>query len=203
MDIQQTPWLFVEKIIDSFNAKNNLTLEFSVYKSGGQGITIYRKIKKIKANNFSLMYSLENDLKKEEELALNSRVYIDKIFRYIPMCDFSFSNYDTVELYLNDIQQYLQTDIYIYKSSRSHHMFAPKLLTLREWSKFCGYLLLMNRPEQPFNVVDSRWIGHSLEQGFGALRFTCNSLYYLQEPLLFKILYYNCSNCGANSDHKK
>lgn len=186
-----SPLGFIEDFLTFYNKGNDLSLEVSIYMSGGQGITVYRKKKRITSNHLFIIKKIAQELKEGEELAINSRVFIDKVTRYIPICDFSFKNIGQAKPYLDKMQEYLKTDLYVYSSGRSHHMYAPKLLTLREWSKFCGYLLLLNSPELPFNIVDSRWVGHSLEQGFGALRLTSNTAFYLQTPELKEILKYN------------
>jgi hypothetical protein len=186
--IKNTPLRFIVDFLEEFNREENISLEFSIYKSGGQGKTIYRK--KIKINKYFIesIHNLEKGLQQDEELAINSRIFIDKKIRYIPLCDFSFHYYNQMKSYIYDLSNYLNANIYIYNSGRSHHMYCLKVLTLREWSKYCGHLLLLNPPDKPFYVVDSRWVGHSLEQGFGALRLTANSSFYIQQPCLKEIV---------------
>ena len=92
-------------------------------------------------------------------------------------------------------KNYSDKPLYIFSSDRSYHIYTLKLITVRDWMKFNGELLLLNPPGTE-KVIDSRWIGPRVwfKEGFGALRLTCNSHYYLKAPELVKIIDDNASN---------
>lgn len=69
----------------------------------------------------------------------------------------------------------------IYSSGRSYHAYGASILTFEEWAKWLGEMLLINTPGEN-NIVDVRWIGHSLKRSQSFLRLTANSSGYLMVP---------------------
>jgi hypothetical protein len=55
-----------------------------------------------------------------------------------------------------------------------------------QWHRFLGRILLWTPPISNAAPVpvDARWVGHSLVQGFSALRLTKHTANYLQPPIL-------------------
>jgi len=123
-------------------------------------------------------------LRPDQELAFNSNVRIGGKNFHIPMIDFSAEEkisgeiFDRMSRYL---PKALMLNMAIYKSGRSFHAYSMKLLTPKEWIDFMGRLLLIN-PRGHADIVDSRWVGHRLIGGFGALRWSNNSGQYLGSP---------------------
>lgn len=186
-----TPWRVIQDIKREY-AGHSLTFTFSLYESGGQGVTKYRYIKRIDSDELNRQ-KLLTGLVQNEEAAINSRLYLDGKIRYIPMVDAVIESLDEIEGIIKVFKNYSDKPLYIFSSGRSYHIYTLKLITVRDWMKFNGELLLLNPPGTE-KVIDSRWIGHSLVQGFGALRLTCNSHYYLETPELVKIIDDNASN---------
>ena len=71
--------------------------------------------------------------------------------------------------------------LYMFKSGNSLHGYVIELLSKEEWIAFMGNLLLMNFKEVS-QVVDTRWVGHSLKRKYGSLRWTCNGSKYKRVP---------------------
>jgi hypothetical protein len=71
---------------------------------------------------------------------------------------------------------------HIFFSGRSFHAYWIRLLTHREWIKFMGASLLCNRLR--VTVVDTRWVGHRLLGGYGALRWSRNTSQHAHYPTL-------------------
>lgn len=123
-------------------------------------------------------------LRKDQELALHSKVTINGKSFHIPMIDFS-----TEERLKSDIfarmSQYLPRSLMltmaVFNSGRSFHAYSTTLLGPKDWHEFMGRLLLVN-PKNGREVVDSRWIGHRLIGGFGSLRWSNNSGQYKGLP---------------------
>lgn len=180
------------EVIEKFKTNSkfkHIEMEFSIYISGGQGITISRKLLRIHIQDVDNSYTIKDlvNVDNDEELGLNSRVYLLGKLRYIPMADLAITDIDKFDKILKLFRKYTKADVYLYFSGRSYHVYAIDLLTFRKWMKFLGELLLLNSPHDDKEYVDARWIGHNLVQGFGTLRLSCNSHYYLQSPQLVGI----------------
>lgn len=127
-------------------------------------------------------------LRKDQELAFHSNVRIKGRNFHIPMIDFSIEDdmddeiFDRMSRYL---KKSLMLNMAFYRSGRSFHAYSTTLLSPKEWLDFMGRLLLINPRNQP-DVVDSRWVGHRLIGGFGALRWSNNSGLYLGIPSRIK-----------------
>jgi hypothetical protein len=165
-------------------------LEISRYVSGGQGKTLSRKIELIPFNVLidSTLTKILGELSIDEELAVHSNIFKKNVKHCIPLIDFAFIELDQqAESMLHTIKIYFNADIYLFKSGRSFHGYVLKIINQTEWRVFLGKLLLFNQPNFPNQYVDSRWIGHSLEQNFSALRLSLNSNFYIQEPTFIQV----------------
>lgn len=170
---------------------SELSLEFSRYVHLGLGRTLSREIFHVQARYLDDAWLADemSRLTGAQELALHSRViYKDRIY-HIPMVDFAEAG--STELLVSKmraVRHSLSVDIALYNSGRSVHGYYFCLVDEKDWYRYLGRLLLCN-PTSDSNreFIDSRWIGHSLEQEFSALRWSCNSAIYKSVPELFDV----------------
>lgn len=123
-------------------------------------------------------------LRQDQELAIHSNVFVRGRRFHIPMIDFSMEDglgYEVFDRITRYISRSVLLNMAVYSSGRSFHAYSTTLLTPKEWIEFMGRLLLIN-PKGSGDIVDSRWVGHRLIGGFGALRWSNNSGLYLGEP---------------------
>lgn len=172
-----------------FNTNKNLTFESSFYENGtpGSGRTKNRIIKN--KSTLEEVKTLVNDLNKVEykkyELAFHSKIIINNELYHIPLIDFAINtsiSKNTLRKFLINLQDKFNHDIYIFKTGHSFHGYVDALLNTDEWKHFLGSLLLLNSPGLS-NIIDARWVAHSLENDFSALRISNNTNYYLTYPL--------------------
>lgn len=168
-----------------------LVLEFSRYIHLGLGRTLSREIFEVEARNVSPAWLAEEirGLSPQQELALHSKVLQKDRIYHIPMVDFAnVESINTLLVKTWHLRESLSVDITLYDSGQSMHGYYFCLIGEREWYKYLGRLLLCDPPfggeEQ---IIDSRWVGHSLEHGFSALRWSCNSAIYQSPPQLVDI----------------
>ncbi len=132
--------------------------------------------------------SLINRLGPAEELSLHSKVLIDGSEWHIPMLDLACNVLlpeNIARVYRFFPKEVIENGQWFY-SGRSYHFYSTFLLSPAEWISFLGCALLLNKPgHEP--ISDSRWIGHRLMAGYGALRQSCNTEHYLQMPELVKL----------------
>jgi hypothetical protein len=174
-------------------AHNNIkvVLEFSRYIHLGHGRTLSRDIFHVEAHNLDTKWLVNQieSLSREEELALHSKVLQQGQTYHIPMVDFVHvkSTEGLVDKML-PVSRLLSTDITFYDSGQSMHGYYFCLIGERNWYEYLGRLLLCNSPlAADEQVVDSRWVGHSLEHGFSASRWSCNSGIYGGLPQLVNV----------------
>jgi len=161
----------------------DLTLEFSRYIHLGPGRTLSREIVQVPAKCVDVGWVEDQTLRlsDRQELALHSRALRGDMAFHIPMVD--FAHVDSIPTLLSRMQpvrRQLPVDITLYNSGRSLHGYHFCLISEGEWYRYLGSLLLCNNPGA--ELVDSRWVGHSLEHGFSALRWSCNSEVYESLP---------------------
>jgi hypothetical protein len=177
----------------------NVVLEFSRYIHLGQGRTLSRDIFHVEARNLDTKWLVNQigSLSREQELALHSKVLQQGQTYHIPMVDFvQVTSTESLVDKMLPVSQLLSTDIAIYDSGQSMHGYYFCLIGEREWYEYLGKLLLCNRPlATDEQVVDSRWVGHSLDHGFSALRWSCNSGIYSGLPQLVNVF----SNCEGKN----
>jgi hypothetical protein len=170
---------------------SELTLEFSRYVHLGLGRTLSREIFHVQARYVDDAWLADKmcRLTGAQELALHSRVTHKNRIYHIPMVD--FAEVDSIELLLSKmhaVRQSLPVDITLYNSGRSVHGYYFCLIDEKDWYRYVGRLLLCNPPsDSKREFIDSRWIGHSLEHGFSALRWSCKSGIYKSLPELVDI----------------
>ncbi|MGB4776378.1 MAG: hypothetical protein WBP45_14475 [Daejeonella sp.] len=169
-----------------FKSKIPITIFYSKYVNGepGQGITKARDINTITDIKplFREFEVLLRNLKPDEELAIHSLVESNGIKYHLPQIDFSNPTNEEIFESLRKLQNYFNYDIYLFKSGRSYHAYFDGLLNEEEWKKFLAKLILLNRQNLNIDIVDVRWVGWSLDNGFSALRLSKNTPLYLSYP---------------------
>lgn len=183
--VGENPVAFLELMHSALQGYHNqVEFEFSLYVSGGQGITLKRTVFRLRNDEhlLTIVKRTISELSANQELAFHSNIYINSIRYIIPLIDFTFSDIKIKENLIYDIHNYLNAPVYLFSSGRSFHGYALDIISMEEWYKFLGKLLLFNDPSGYLENIDSRWIGHSLENGFSALRLSYNSRYYIKSP---------------------
>jgi hypothetical protein len=117
----------------------------------------------------------------DQELALESRVRTGRSVRHIPMIDFVGLERGQLAAVMEVLPQYPVREAQVYFSGRSFHAYFPVLITPSEWVRFMASALLCNTPSRP-QLVDQRWVGHRLIGGYGALRWSYNTVHYRGFP---------------------
>jgi hypothetical protein len=191
------PIKFLKQLYKKFK-QVNFVLEYSIYESGGKGITKSRKTKTtpsygdsryrdIYFTNYKFIFDkyfidIANVLNKDEELALHSKVRFNNKIYHIPQIDFMTDSFKKVKKTVLELKKVNENKIYVYHSGRSYHGYILDLLDKKSWIKYLGDLLLLNYLNFNEEVIDSRWIGHSLKNEFTALRLSCNTKLYKKAP---------------------
>jgi len=165
-------------------AHPDIILEFSRYVHLGYGKTKSRDIFNVEGKYITREWLKEQicSLTSGQELALHSRIiYRGKEF-HIPMIDFINANSpEKVFPCLSDVNNQLPADIWFYTSGQSLHGYYFCLLDKEHWYKYLASIGLCNKPHNP-DIVDQRWIYHSLDHGFSALRWSHNTVIYKSMP---------------------
>src|SRR6185503_17517668 len=143
-----------------------MSLEFSRYVYREFGVTDYRNTFQISADKVQdgwLSTELQS-LESEEELALHSRVNLEGATLHIPMIDFvNVASWQEIHARLQHISERLGRNLWLYSSGRSLHGYYFVLVDEPSWYRFLGELLLCNsRSRFSSEIIDSRWVGHSL-----------------------------------------
>jgi hypothetical protein len=162
-------------------------LEFSRYVYKEYGRTESREIFHIFCKDVNRQWLGEqlNHLEDSQELAVHSRIELqDGEVRHIPMIDFTNTRSPaTASRRTRYLTQRLGVEIELYQSGNSLHGYYYTLVREEEWYQFLGSLLLCNLPNQiAEDVIDARWVGHSLNHGFSALRWSKHTDQYKQIP---------------------
>lgn len=162
--------------------------EFGIYAYHPQTTKDTRKVCRASVKQLRGWFNqMQGNLSPCEEIAIHSRVYLaeeESGCRHIPMIDFMATNVKNKEdkicelLYSFGIKEYS-----IFRSGRSFHLYGVNLLDHGEWVRFMGEILLLNPPKGK-KLVDTRWVGHRLLAGYGALRWTRNTETYKAIPHL-------------------
>lgn len=186
-----SPIELIEAFANELSSKHNGSeFEFSIYKSGGPGKTTYRNIIKLSTKECSYT-NISNcilNLSHGEEFAFHSRVLIDSEIKHIPLIDYSFKTFGSYKKQFSDIKSITNSNVYLFDTGRSYHGYLNILLSEKLWYEYLGKLLLINPAFRNKEFIDSRWIGHSLEQQFSSLRLSHNTNYYLKPPLYRTII---------------
>ena len=168
-----------------------LILEFSRYIYVSYGVTLSREVFHIKASDLANGW-LEDQielLSEGQELAFHSKVRLnekDNNLYHIPMIDFiSKKSEENIISKISSVNEMLNSNLTLYESGNSYHGYYFLLLNEYNWYKFLGRILLCNPPSRlNEEIVDSRWVGHSLEHGYSALRWSKKTEKYKIVPKL-------------------
>lgn len=161
---------------------------FSYYTYRAQSLVDRRTNRAVSVSEFNdpdFVQGLLNSCPENQDLAFHGLISMrDGSSGYLPLVDMATPKFSKVERFqevLKRLDSALGAQLTWFSSGRSFHGYGGALITEREWRKFMGLLLLVNRPStEPW--VDPRWIGHRLIAGYGALRWSNNSAHYLSEP---------------------
>lgn len=164
-------------------------LEFSRYVYKPYGMTLSRVFIQVKATEVSDAWLADqvDQLNDEEELAFHSRCKLpDGSTRHFPLIDFVGSaSAETIRDRTRELSNSLKTEMKLFRSGRSFHGYCFTILSSNDWVRFLGRALLCNPPRgKGEEIVDVRWIGHSLTNGYSALRWTKKTDFYKSEPEL-------------------
>lgn len=178
------PIEFVKSLV--YDGRDDLILQFSMYKYRPQSVMDERKIIKVPILdvNDDWLESMISCLPESWELAIDSLV-INKRGRasHIPMIDFvgRQSSFFRDSRFYDIIGRKLAKSFVIFDSGRSFHAYSSELMARGDWVSYMGRLLLLNFPnESP--LIDSRWVGHRLNSGYSSLRWSNNSNFYSRSP---------------------
>ncbi|MEP7341307.1 MAG: hypothetical protein ABI977_26490 [Acidobacteriota bacterium] len=168
----------------------SMVLEFSRYVYLTQGRTESREIFSVEAGQVDMEWLNQeiDNLTESQELAFHSKIQCNSSVFHIPMVDFvNTASVEDVKFQMGLISKKLCADIRYYNSGRSLHGYFLCSVNEKQWYEFLGSLLLCNSATTVDQIfIDSRWIGHSLEHGFSALRWSHNSGMYKSLPRIIK-----------------
>ncbi len=185
--------------------------EFSKYINGLPGTAGTRILLRIQEDEISTSWIRKtiDMLTGSEELALNSRYYVSGQIFHIPMIDFLSDNLR--DLQFTKIEKFatrMEASCILANSGNSYHAYFSALLDECKWRAYLGELLLQTPPVYEGNPmpIDIRWVGHSLINGFSALRCSRRTARYKHTPYLIengilrKIAAANHENYAADYD---
>lgn len=178
------PIVVVDNILNRYG--DSVEFEFSRYSYSPQTIKDEREIFNVSGKDISVSYiaDLIQNLGSNTELAFHSRIKIGSEIKHIPMIDLSAVSAARAHKGLfNVLPERFLTDLILFDSGRSFHVYSLSLIEENYFGEFLGRLLLSNKPGEPL-LVDARWVGHRLIAGYMSLRWSCNSESYLQYPKL-------------------
>jgi hypothetical protein len=165
--------------------------EFSRYINGLPGTAGTRTFVHVQENKISASWIQQtiDALTGQEELALNSRYRVNGRILHIPMIDFVAGNLQ--DLQFEKIEKFacrLRASCIVASSGNSYHAYFSALLDESEWRAYLGELLLQTPPvyEGSPMPIDVRWVGHSLINGFSALRCSRRTPRYKHTPYLIE-----------------
>lgn len=192
------PFSLVHGAIASIPAGKRVALSFSKYIHIGYGKTLSREMCTVTRKNFTeaWLFNQLQSLSEKQEMAFHSKVIVgDEVF-HIPMVDCITADRGRAVNKITSVAVKYEMDCSFVASGNSYHVYFNRILDNKRWLEFLGSLLLLNLPPK-FNeedTVDARWIGHSLEHGFSALRWSINTKNYLMAPAIISGLSINHKN---------
>jgi len=167
-----------------------------------------REIIKVNGNDLTEDYinNLICSLEENQELALHSKVDVNKTVFHIPMIDFSCED-EMTDLIFNRMRNFIPKEIMnnlaLYNSGRSFHAYSTTLIKSKDWVEFMGRLLLIN-PKTDNEIIDGRWVGHRLMGGYCSLRWSNNTAQYVSEPkrieYISKNIFFENNSTPSNKD---
>lgn len=171
--------------------ESKITFTFSAYKNGppGSGKSEDRIVIKDKLITIDFIKDQIDRLNPGWEFAFNSMIAYNHSRYHLPLIDFYCKKIDSQVIdSLKELKQEFEGVIYIFKTGRSFHGYHDILLTKRKWEEYLGSLLLLNKRTFADEIIDSRWIGHSLRQGYSSLRISHKTNDYLSDIEFFLIV---------------
>lgn len=186
MNIAEHPIVYLRSRL--LNKTTRCTLEFSKYVYRERGKTFSRDIFEVESEDLSIQWLTDQlaSLKEGQELALHSKIKYESRIVHLPMIDFiNVSSTEKVRPEIEHIGARLRTDVWFYNSGTSLHGYYFILIETQKWYEYLGSLLLCNYTKGRDNeIIDSRWVGHSLEHGYSALRWSNNTDNYKSLPAI-------------------
>jgi hypothetical protein len=167
-------------------------IELGIYKYIPQCVDDRRQIRRLPIRNFEANFeTIRNMLDEDQDIAVHSRAHRlvagHRRECHIPMIDLAQQHLTQESTHqLQQIARELRARaIGIFSSGRSFHVYFDTVLSRSDWNKFMGRSLLLNSANSE-PIVDARWIGHRLMAGYGSLRWTRKSSWYVGNPSLVK-----------------
>lgn len=189
MNVNRHPLEWIRGLIgyevQSNHISNNVRLILSKYKYLPQSYQDQRQefsLPFYELNEFSLFKIISN-LSEGEELAFHSQLVDLGSEYHVPLIDFGVSDRGFINSApLLEFSQHWNMAFQIFNSGRSYHAYGNRLINAKEWIRFMGSLLLLNKPSG-FKLIDERWVGHRIMAGYSALRWSNNSSHYKRMPV--------------------
>ncbi len=161
-------------------------LEFAVYTYIPQQVGL-RELFQIAAIEVTPEWFADQlaQLKTGQEIALQSRIETENGDKFhIGMLDFALTSkkFDPRPILRRHLGP-LADQIEFYRSGKSFHGYVIDKFRdeTHDLTAFWARALLCEE-HGPRDIVDTRWIGHRLEAGYGALRWSCHTKPYKQLP---------------------
>lgn len=168
-----------------YHSESIKNLHLSYYKYTPQSLLDTRQHLLLNTDDFlnvELIGNIIRAVPTGRELAFHSQIETkEEQILHIPMIDMSTGSLAHLEKLRPFLSDHLFQHITWYRSGRSFHGYASTLVSPKEWASLMGTLLLANQPGLP-PTVDPRWIGHRLIAGYSALRWTKNTMHYIEPP---------------------
>jgi len=165
--------------------------EFSKYVSGGPGLTVSREIVRVVSRSaLQWTRNAAGRMPLGGEVAIHSRTGVvgrpGRVF-HIPMIDVQGRQSRALRARVREECIRLDAPASIYLSGRGFHVYFYTVIPTPAWHEFLARILLWTppAPRGPAIPVDIRWVGHSLEHGYSALRLTRYTTEYLKAPEWF------------------
>jgi hypothetical protein len=180
-DFTTHPILVTKEIIARFGG--DVRFSFSKYRIGPPGFQAQMERSVVTVTGQDLTYGWLQDqierLPLDFELALQSNVDLSGSAVHIPMIDFGTKDEESVTMF----PRLFDSSFYCFASGRSFHGYFSELINREHWLDFLGSLLLTN-PSDAQGITDTRWIGHALQRGYSALRWSHRTNRYNDLPRL-------------------
>jgi hypothetical protein len=132
-------------------------------------------------------HKMQQTLRNDEDIAFQSRIHTQRGVFQTLLVDFATSKLKYAQETAMQITSFSKTPYALLVfSGRSFHLYAFSFYMKTQWIQHMGQCLLLNKKNEE-KIVDDRWIGYRLIQGYGSLRLTCNNKNYLTEPYVINI----------------
>lgn len=189
IDVAVHPVIMAYYLVDRYG--EDLTLSFSRYFYRPQSVFDQREQFSVSVLEVTPEWVARQiaSLAPGWELAINSSV-VDKRGRmlHMPMIDFVASDmgFAKSSAFNELIGRDITRSFVYFNSGRSLHAYSATLLSRPEWRRYMAKLLLLNLPGEP-PIIDSRWVGHRLLNGYAALRWSKNTDHYPSLPVRMQV----------------